>query len=135
MPDITFDLGVFLAGLARGLAHEQLRLDAEHEKQLSAFAPVLRLARELGYEDEARALAPPLMSVARAEIGVCVHVSATREAATSVGVRLINLRYSRRYEHSQFVENSVRLAIESVPLAPSPGARSLPHKPSVKGDS
>lgn len=121
LPDITFDLGVFLAGLARGLAHEQRRLDDEHEKQLRAFAPVLRLARELGYEDEARALAPPLMSVARAEVGVCVHVSATRETATSVGVRLVNLRYARRYEYSQFVENSIRLAVESVPLAVPPG--------------
>jgi hypothetical protein len=120
-PEKVFELGVFLAGLARGLAHQQLRLNEEHATQLREFQPVLRLAKELGYEAEARAVAPRLMVVEQAEVGVRVHLAASREQEFAVGVRMINLRYSRRYKYSQFVENSVQLTVQSVPLIQTPG--------------
>lgn len=125
-PDETFELGVFMAGLARGLTHQQRRLNDEHAKQLRAFQPVLRLAKELGFEEEARALAPRLMVIGHAEVGVSVHASRSRETEYAIGVRIVNLRYSRRYEYSQFVENSLRLTVQSIPLTESPEPRRPP---------
>lgn len=122
----TFELGVFLTGLAVALTHEQRRLDEEHARRLREFQPVLRLASELGYEEEARALAPMLMAVAQAEVGVGVYFSGSEDTEKAVGVGLINLRYSRRYKYSGFVENSLWLTVQSVPLTQAPEPQKRP---------
>ena len=126
LPNGVFELGVLLAGLARNLAHQQIRLDHEYEKQLKEFAPVLKLAQALGYEELARTIAPSPLNVGKTEISVGLHVTRSRETEFSLNVRPINVGFSRRYRYSQFVTNTLQLTVQSFPSTTGRGPKSPP---------
>ena len=125
LPNGVFKLGVYLGGMALNLAHQRVRLDLEYERQLQDFLPILRLAKELGYEDLGRALAPVQIVIDKAEARVEMHLSNSREDEFAINVRPLNLGYSQKYKHSRFVKNCVQITVQSVPLNPG----QTPEKP------
>lgn len=118
LPNGVFELGVFLAGLARNLSHQQVRLDRDWEKQLDEFRPILQLAKDLGHEELARTLAPVQIIMNKAELQVEVLLSETREEEFSISVRPINLGYTRKYKYSEFVQNTLKFEVQTNPLPP-----------------
>lgn len=118
LPAGVFQLGVFLSGLARNLSHQQLRLDRDYEKHLEEFRSIMKLARSLGYEELARALAPAQLVMDKSELQVEVVLSETREKEFAISVRALNLGYTRKYKYSNFVQNTLRVEVQSLPLPP-----------------
>lgn len=118
LPNGVFELGVFLSGLAQNLAHQQLRLNQEYEQGLAEFLPILRLAKSLGYEDVARTVAPVQVIMEKAELQVDVRLSQSREQEFAITARPLNLGFTRKYKYSEFVDNRLRLTLQSIPLAP-----------------
>lgn len=117
-PGDPFDYADFLASMAENLAHQQRRLDEDYARQLEAYRPVLALAVERGYEELGRALAPSALVLQSAEVRVNVYLSRTREHGFALKVRPINLGFSRKYAHTEFVGHSVEIAVVRVPRAP-----------------
>ncbi len=118
LPADVFQLGAFLSGLARNLSHQQVRLDKDYEQHLEEFRHVMKLAKSLGYEELARAIAPAQIVMNKAELQVKVLFSDTREKEFSISVRPLNLGYTRKYKYSNFVQNTLRVEVQSVPLPP-----------------
>lgn len=118
LPEGVFELGAFLTGLAHNLSHQQLRLDQDYEKRLGEFLPVLQLAQSLGYEDVARSLAPSQVVLETAEVEVNLRQSQSREQEFALVVRPFNLGFTRKYKYSEFVNQRLRLTLQSVPLVP-----------------
>ncbi len=114
-PGDPFEYADFLSALAGNVAHQQRRLDEDYAKQLEAYCPVLELARERGYEELGRALAPAAPSLEAAEIQLDVNVARSREQTFALKVRPLNLGFSRKYAHSEFVGHSVRLTMVRLP--------------------
>lgn len=126
LPNGVFELGVFLAGLARNLSHPQLRLNQEYEKQLEEFSPILQLAKSLGYEEVARSIAPSQVVMEKAELQVNVRLSQSREQEFAITVRPFNLGFTRKYKYSEFVDNRLSLTLQSIPLVPGQPSKTPP---------
>ena len=108
----------FITGLAVNLSHQQMRLARDYQKRLSEFQPVLLLAKSLGYEDIARAVAPEQISAGSMDVEGQVSITETRETQFSLGLNFLNLGFTRKYKHSKFVTHSLRVRIETLPLPP-----------------
>ena len=52
------ELAEFVTGMALNVAHHEVRLALDYAERLKEFQPVFLLAKSLGYEDIARAVAP-----------------------------------------------------------------------------
>jgi hypothetical protein len=113
-----FELAEFLERLAVNVAHQQVRLNSDYENRLKEFQPVFQLAASLGYEDIARAVAPMQISAGKTDIQAEVFTSQTHETEFAVGVKLLNLGYTRKYKYSKFVSHCLQLSVESLPLIP-----------------
>ncbi|HSE15964.1 MAG TPA: hypothetical protein VLB46_02865 [Pyrinomonadaceae bacterium] len=113
---ITMDLTEFITGVAVNLAHQEARLARDYQKRLKEFQPVLLLAKSLGYEDIARAVAPRQVSAGRMNVAGQVFVSETRE--TEFSLNFLSLGFTRKYKHSKFVSHNLRLRVDNLPLPP-----------------
>jgi hypothetical protein len=114
----SFELTVLLSEMAHNLTHEQVRLDADYAARLQAFLPVLQAAHATSYESLARALAPMLLVVARAELRAEVQLARTEEQQFALSVRPINIGFTRKYQHSRFVRHTLELIVTRVPCPP-----------------
>jgi hypothetical protein len=110
------DLTEFITGIAVNVAHQETRLARDYHERLKEFQPVFLLAKALGYEDIARAVAPRQISARRMNVAGEVSISETRETAFSLN--FLNLGFTRKYKHSKFVTHSLRLRVDNLPLPP-----------------
>ena len=110
------DLTEFITGIAVNLAHQETRLARDYEERLKEFQPVFLLAKSLGYEDIARAVAPSQISAGSMDVAAQVSVGETRE--TEFSLNFLNSGFTRKYKHSKFVTHSLSLRVETVPLPP-----------------
>jgi hypothetical protein len=110
------ELAEFVEGMALNLAHHEMRLALDYAERLKEFKPVALLAKSLGYEDIARAVAPRQISAEKMEVEGRVSVSESRE--TQFALKFLNLGFTRKYKHSKFVTHGLRLSVENLPLPP-----------------
>ncbi|HEX8149844.1 MAG TPA: hypothetical protein VF591_21870 [Pyrinomonadaceae bacterium] len=122
-PGDPFEYADFLSSVAENVAHQQRRLDDDYAKQLEAYRPVLELARERGYEELGRALAPAAPVLEAAEVRVNVYLARSREQAFALKVRPLNLGFSRKYAHTEFVSHGVEMTVVRVPRMPDAGRK------------
>jgi hypothetical protein len=108
------ELTEFVKAMALNLAHHEVRLARDYAERLKEFQPVFLLAKSLGYEDIARAVAPRQISAGKMEVESRVSISETRE--TQFALKLLNLGFTRKYKHSKFVTHGLRLCVETLPL-------------------
>ena len=114
--DSLIELAEFVKGMAVNLSHQEVRLALDYQKRLKEFQPIFLLAKSLGYEDIARAVAPRQISAGKMDVEGQVSISETRETQFSLG--FLNLSFTRKYKHSKFVTHGLRLSVESLPLPP-----------------
>ena len=112
------ELTEFITGMAVNLAHEEVRLAQDYQERLKEFQPIFLLAKSLGYEDIARAVAPRQISAGKLEVEGHVSISESRETEFSLGLQFLNLGFTRKYKHSKFVAHDLHLSVESLPLRP-----------------
>jgi hypothetical protein len=118
LPNGHFEIAEFLYRLAQNLTHQQLRLDQEYEKQLQEFRAMLLLAKDQGYEELARTLAPVQMILDKANLKLDLLFSESGEQQFSVGVKPLNLAFTRKYQYSQFVKSTLQFEVQTIPLPP-----------------
>jgi len=118
LPNGVYELGMFLSGMAENVAHQQLRLNRDYEKKLEEFLPVLQQARGLGYEELARSIAPSQVHIDKVELEVKATVSITRGHEFSISIKALNSSYTRQYQYSEFVQNTLTFEVVSVPVPP-----------------
>ncbi|HEY6805128.1 MAG TPA: hypothetical protein VI306_16250 [Pyrinomonadaceae bacterium] len=117
-PNGDFGLKEFATGLAINLAHQQVRLQRDYEERLKEFKPVLQLAKELGYEEVARTVAPRPVEVGTTTVEARVSLTQTRETEFSIGIKFLNLGYTQKYKHSKFISHALQFSVDVLPLPP-----------------
>lgn len=117
------DLTEFITGVALNLARQEMRLARDYQERLKEFQPVFLLAKSLGYEDIARAVAPSQISAGTMDVAGQAAITETRETAFSLN--FLGLGFTRKYKHSKFVAHSLSLRVETVALPP--GTESKAH--------
>jgi hypothetical protein len=125
LPKGYIEIEDFLYGLAQNLTHQQLRLDQEYERRLREFLPILQLAKDRGYEELARSLAPLHMIVEKADLKIELLFSDSSEHQLSVGVRPLNLAYTRKYHYSEFVKSTLQFEVRTISLPPGEETKPL----------
>lgn len=108
------ELAEFVTGLALNLAHHEVRLALDYAERLKEFQSVFLLAKSLGYEDIARAVAPRQISAGKMEVEGRVSIAETREK--QFALKLLNLGFTRKYKQSKFVTHGLRISVETLPL-------------------
>ena len=105
--------------LAASVIVQQSRLDEEFLHRIQSYRPIHRALSEHGLQDLADALTPRQM-VAR-EVAIETHFHFSRESARGfgVGIRLLNLGYSRKYQYSEFAEQTISFKVLRVPVEPA----------------
>ena len=81
------ELTEFITGIAVNLSQQELRLALDYQQRLKEFQPIFLLAKSLGYEDIARAVAPGQISAGRMDVEGQVSISETRETQFSLEVQ------------------------------------------------
>lgn len=123
--DQLIELTEFVKELALNLSHQEVRLARDYEKRLKEFQPVFLLAKSLGYEDIARAVAPRQISTGKMEVTGSVSITQTRETQFSLGVNFLNLGFTRKYKHAKSVTHGLSLQVETLPLPPAAAKRPI----------
>ncbi len=105
--------------LAASVIAQQLRLNQEFLHRIQSYRPIHRALSEHGLQGLADTLTPRQVVAREVAIETRFHFSRESERGFGVGIRLLNLGYSRKYQYSEFAEQTISLKVLRVPLEPA----------------
>ncbi|MEO8371377.1 MAG: hypothetical protein ABI806_19480 [Candidatus Solibacter sp.] len=114
--DLTASLAQALSKLATQVPAAEQRLEEDHERRLTEFAKVLKLAEGTGWEDLARCLTPAPVVIQQSEIELGFVLSHTESHGWSLNVP--NYAWTTRYPLEDVKRQSIRITVQRIPFVP-----------------
>lgn len=105
-------------GLAAEAAIVQQRFDREFLGRLKLQRVINEIAAEVGHPSVARDIAPSLHAVQEIRFEAKWTWTRTESNETRMAVRLLNIRFQRRFEAAGSMANRLKLIVRRIPLEP-----------------
>lgn len=102
--------------LAAQLPTVQRAIEEDHAQRCLQFQEITRLAEGTGFEAIAKSLMPASIVIAEAVIDLRFTFSRTIERELSI--RLVNLSYSTRFQHTESPQQTIRFMVKRTPFEP-----------------
>jgi hypothetical protein len=109
------EFGDLLVSLTQEVPLQQERLDLDYLRQLALFRALIQESKKRGVDSIARAVAPARMVAQTVQVESQFHFAQSTATRFSLGIRLLNLGYRRRYAHTEFAESRLQVTVQQVP--------------------
>lgn len=110
------NFAALLQALAENLVLGQLRLDQDYNQRLQEWIALMK--REPAAASLLRQLMPAAMVMDHTTLELAVQMEQAKSEATTIGVKMLNLSYQRKYSYSEFTSSQLQITVQRVPFAP-----------------